>query len=111
MGNADNTPMAPGTFSSVGSGPIWRRFMQEAHSYLNLPARPFEVPEDILSAQCSGRTEVFKKNTPVVKNGACRGPNAQGETSTPTPRGPLFPTDTPSPEPTPTPTTKPPAVF
>jgi membrane peptidoglycan carboxypeptidase len=110
MGNADNTPMAPGTFSSVGSGPIWRRFMTEAHSYLNLPPRPFQVPDSILEAKCSGRTEVFKKNTPVVKNGACRGPSEDG-TATPTPRGPVFPTNTPTPTPTPEPTPGTPSVF
>ena len=44
MGNADNTPMAPGTFSSAGTGPMWRRFMKEAHAFLQLPPRPSRNP-------------------------------------------------------------------
>ncbi|HUF54452.1 MAG TPA: transglycosylase domain-containing protein [Dehalococcoidia bacterium] len=115
MGNADNSPMAEGTFSSVGSGPIWRRFMEEAHSYLQIPPRPFDVPDSVLTAQCGGRTEVFKEDTPVVKNGACRGPagGGGGATATPSPRGPVFPTNTPSPAPTEvvTATPEPPSVF
>ncbi len=102
MGNADNTQMAPGTFSSVGVGPIWRRFMNEAHSYLQIPARPFTIPDTIQFLSCAGKPEVFKKNQPTVKNGACRGPSGQpDETASPTPKGPLFPTDTPTPTPTP----------
>jgi len=55
MGNADNTPMAPGTFSSAGTGPMWRRFMNEAHAYLQLPPRPFEKPENVMTSSCGGR--------------------------------------------------------
>jgi membrane peptidoglycan carboxypeptidase len=41
-GNADNSPMTKGTFSSTAVGPLWKRFMKEAHAYLQLPPRPFE---------------------------------------------------------------------
>jgi len=112
MGNADNTPMAQGTFSSVGSGPIWRRFMMEAHEYLQIPPHPFTKPDSIVESTCGGRTEVFKKNTPTVKNGACKGPSGTGgETETPTPRGPVFPTRTETPTPSPSPTPDKPTVF
>lgn len=125
MGNADNSPMAPGTFSSQGVGPIWRRFMNEAHAYLQIPKHDFTIPDSIQFLSCGGRPEVFKKNTPTVKNGACRGPSGQpDETASPTPKGPVFPTDTPTPTPTPsgltptptedvtpTPTSEPPEVF
>jgi len=60
MGNADNTPMAPGTFSSAGTGPMWKRFMIEAHAYLQLPPRPFDKPDDVVTTSCDGREEVFK---------------------------------------------------
>jgi membrane peptidoglycan carboxypeptidase len=111
MGNADNTPMAPGTFSSVGSGPIWRRFMEEAHSYLQLPPRPFDKPENVLVASCGGREEVFKVDQPATKPGACRSPvrpGASAPTPAPTPRPPVFPPKTPAPTPTPEPPPPPP---
>lgn len=101
MGNADNSQMAPGTYSSVGSGPIWRIFMEEAHAYLELPPRPFEKPDDVSLIECGGRSEVFKKDAPTVKAGSCRGPNSSGGTATPTPGGPVFPTAAASPTPTP----------
>jgi membrane peptidoglycan carboxypeptidase len=101
MGNADNSPMAPGTFSSQGVGPMWRRFMNEAHEYLNITARKFEKPANVTEMSCGGRVEVFKTDTPTVRSGACRGPSGRpGVTASPTPRGPVFPTDTPSPTPT-----------
>jgi membrane peptidoglycan carboxypeptidase len=114
MGNADNTPMAPGTFSSAGSGPIWRQFMQEAHAYLSLPPKEFTVPEGVAMSKCGARTEVFKEGQDVSKPGACKSPVAGGGTPapsgspTPTPKGPVFPTrvlGTPTPTPTPEPTT------
>lgn len=111
MGNADNTPMASGTFSSAGAGPIWRQFTMEASDYLQIPARPFTVPDSIVMSQCKGKTEVFKKDTPVVKNGACKGPSDNGETPSPTPKGPVFPTNTVTPTPSVTPTKGPPTVF
>ena len=101
MGNADNSPMAVGTFSSVGSGPIWRIFMGEAHAYLELEPRPFEQPGDISLIQCGGRSELFKTGTPAVKAGGCLGPDGTGGISTPTPAGPVFPTTSGDPTPTP----------
>ncbi|HEY5639790.1 MAG TPA: transglycosylase domain-containing protein [Dehalococcoidia bacterium] len=103
MGNADNSQMAPGTYSSVGSGPIWRRFMEEAHTYLELPPKQFQAPSDVSLIACGGRSEVFKKGAPAVKAGSCRGPDGSGGTATPTPGGPVFPTSQPTPAPTPTP--------
>ena len=78
MGNADNTPMAPGTFSSAGTGPMWRRFMNEAHAFLQLPPRPFEKPANVITSSCSGREEVFKAEAPVTKPGACKSPDPAG---------------------------------
>ncbi len=101
MGNADNSQMAPGTYSSVGSGPIWRRFMEEAHTYLELPPKQFQAPNDVLLLSCGGRSEVFKKGAPAVKAGGCRGPDGSGGTATPTPGGPVFPTTQHTPTPTP----------
>ena len=121
MGNADNSPMTPGTFSRQGVGPIWRRVTQQAHQYLQIPSHEFPKPDSIVSLTCGGRSEIFKKNTPTVKAGSCRGPSGQpDETASPTPRGPTFPTNTATPSPaaetaTPTPTPVPtptgPSVF
>jgi membrane peptidoglycan carboxypeptidase len=116
MGNADNSKMADGTFSAQGVGPIWRQFTEAASEYLQLPPDEFAKPDDIVNINCGGRSEVFKKDTPTVKNGACRGPSGRGPTASPTPRGPVFPTEvpvTPTPEATATPeaTTKPPQVY
>ena len=108
MGNADNTPMAPGTFSSAGTGPMWRRFMNEAHAFLQLPPRPFEKPENVITSSCNGREEVFKAEQPVTKPGACKSPIRQGgPTPPPTPKPPVFPPRTPEPTPTPVPTPAP----
>jgi membrane peptidoglycan carboxypeptidase len=109
MGNADNTPMAPGTFSSAGTGPIWRRFMEEAHAFLQLPPRPFEKPANALTSSCSGREEVFKLDTPVSKPGSCKSPvrGPSGPTPPPTPRPPVFPPRTAEPPPPPPPTAQP----
>ncbi len=112
MGNADNSQMAPGTYSSVGSGPIWRIFMGEAHDYLEVPARSFDVPADVSIIACESesegegedevvRSEVFKKGVPTVSEGACRGPDGSGGTATPMPTAPVFPTDSGSPTTTP----------
>lgn len=109
MGNADNTPMAPGTFSSAGTGPMWKRFMTEAHAYLKIAPRSFEEPDSIVRVRCAGRQEVFKKGETPSKPGACRAPNPQnpGITPSPTPKPPVFPvrgaTPTPTPSPTPAP--------
>ena len=104
MGNADNSPMAEGTFSRQGVGPMWMRFTTEASQYLDLPADDFEAPDSVVFLSCGGRQDVFKKNTPTVKNGACRGPSGRdGETATPTPKAPVFPTTSVTPTATPTP--------
>jgi len=116
MGNADNTPMAPGTFSSAGTGPMWRRFMKEAHAYLQLPSKPFEKPANVVTGSCGGREEVFKLDTPVSKPGACKAPVGKpkpgGPTPVPTPKPPSFPpkntpTATPAPTETPVPSETP----
>ncbi|KKL44854.1 hypothetical protein LCGC14_2361520, partial [marine sediment metagenome] len=121
MGNADNTPMAEGAFSSAGAGPMWKAFMARAHEYLNIPKSEFEIPDTILTAKCGGRTEVFVKGEEPTKPGACRAPKPGGgapkpgggeSTATPTPSVPKFtprilPTPTPTAEPTPTPTPEP----
>lgn len=115
MGNADNTAMAPGTFSSAGTGPMWRQFMTEAHAYLQLPPREFAKPDDIVTSACGGRDEIFKADQVPSKPGACRAPaprGSPGASSTPKPPKPSFParntpTPTPTPEPTATPTLSP----
>ncbi|MBI2913292.1 MAG: transglycosylase domain-containing protein, partial [Chloroflexi bacterium] len=117
MGNADNTPMASGTFSSAGTGPMWKRFMQEALDYLGVPPRPFDKPDDVVTAECGGRQEVFVKDAKPTKPGACRAPNLSGS-PTPSPSVPKFPpravsptpTATPSPSPSPSPTGEPSAT-
>jgi membrane peptidoglycan carboxypeptidase len=102
MGNSDNSPMNQGTFSAQGVGPIWREFTTAASQYLNHPKDSFVKPDDAVLISCSGRQEVFKVNTPTVKNGACRGPASSGNRSaSPTPRRPVFPTVTVTPTPDP----------
>ena len=79
MGNADNTPMAPGTFSSAGTGPMWKAFMLEAHQYYKLPPREFEKPKDVTIAKCGGRDEVFKTGQKPSKPGVCTGPGGDAQ--------------------------------
>ena len=100
MGNADNTPMAQGTFSSAGTGPMWKAFMFEAHSALKLPPRQFEKPGDITITKCGGRDEVFKTGQKPSKPGVCTGP---GGDASPAPEVP--PSSTPDASPTPVATT------
>lgn len=112
MGNADNSPMAPGTFSSAGSGPMWKRFTQAALEYLQLPPRPFDVPSSIVTADCGGKKEVFKAKDRPSKPGGCRPPDttptpAEGATPEPTPKPPVFPVRTGTPTPTPEATPEP----
>jgi len=61
MGNADNTPMAEGTFSFVGSGPTWKAIMEAAHE--GLEVHSFVPPEGVYFAPCAGRMEVFVEGT------------------------------------------------
>lgn len=111
MGNADNTAMAPGTFSSAGTGPMWRQFMTEAHAYLQLPPRDFEKPADVVTSACSDRQEIFKVDQVPSKPGACRAPaprGSPGASSTPRAPTPKFPArNTPTPTTTPEPTLTP----
>jgi membrane peptidoglycan carboxypeptidase len=91
MGNADNTPMAPGTFSSAGTGPMWKAFMLEAHKYFNLRPRDFEKPKDITITKCGGRDEVFKAGQKPSKPGVCSGGGSAERT--PAPDAPPPPTE------------------
>jgi membrane peptidoglycan carboxypeptidase len=97
MGNADGTAMAPETFSSVGAGPMWRTFMQEAVEYLGVSSKQFEVPSNIETAMCAGVQEVFVEGEQPTQPGTCRAPGAS--TPSPTPNG----SPTPSPSATPAP--------
>src|SRR3989442_13822363 len=91
MGNADNTPMAPGTFSSAGTGPMWKRFMIEAHAYLQLPPRPFERPDDVATSSCGGPEEEVKGEQPATKPGASQSPARQQGGQTTPPPAPIEP--------------------
>ncbi|HET9476342.1 MAG TPA: transglycosylase domain-containing protein, partial [Dehalococcoidia bacterium] len=109
MGNADNTPMAIGTFSSQSVGPVWARFMKEAHAYLGLPPRPFAVPDSIDTVTCAGKQEIFEDGKRPSKPGACSPkPSSPTTTPTPAPSGTQEPAATetplPSPDTTPSPT-------
>jgi membrane peptidoglycan carboxypeptidase len=92
MGNADNAPMAPGTFSSQSVGPLWTRFMEEAHDYLGLPPRDFTVPDSIEKTRCAGKDELIVRNVRPSRPGACHSkpspsasPSATPESVTPSP--------------------------
>jgi len=105
MGNTDNTPMAQGTFSSAGTGPIWQEFMTQAHHYLNLPPKGFEKPANVVTVKCGGRDEPFESGKQPSRPGACSAPRGPGgPTSNPT-EGPTeeptaAPTQTATPGPT-----------
>jgi len=110
MGNADNTAMAPGTFSSAGSGPMWRQFMLEAHAYLQLPEKEFTVPETIETAKCGSREETFQEDQDPTKSSCKPKRSPKAASPTPTPKEPVFPTriiGTPTPTPTPAATAAP----
>jgi len=108
MGNADNTAMADGAFSSAGAGPMWQEFMKQAHEYLGVPKNEFPVPKGLMTASCGGRPELFVKGETPTKPGACRAPNADGSGApSASPEVPrfdprTFPSPTPSPAPAPT---------
>jgi membrane peptidoglycan carboxypeptidase len=57
MGNSDGTPMAEGTFSAGGAGPIWRAIMEAAHE--GIEPHDFAVPEGVVFQSCAGRNEAF----------------------------------------------------
>jgi LysM repeat protein len=76
--------------------------MREAHAYLQLPPRPFEKTENVVTSTCGGREEVFKVDQSPTKPGACRAPSRPGgPTLPPTPKPPVFPPRTPEPTATP----------
>ena len=107
MGNADNTAMANGAFSSAGAGPMWQAFMERAHEYLQIPKNEFTVPDGIVTVKCGGRTELFVEGEAPTKPGACRAPSSgsgsgsRGSKPTPAPQVPTFdPRFFPSPTPT-----------
>jgi LysM repeat protein len=91
---------------------MWRRFMNEAHAYLQLPPKPFEKPANVTTSSCGGREEVFRDGAQLPEPGACKQPppktNPGGPTPVPTPKLPSFPPkNTPTPVPTPVPTATP----
>jgi membrane peptidoglycan carboxypeptidase len=118
MGNADNTPMAEGTFSFAGSGPIWKAIMEAAHE--GVEVHDFAVPEGVYFAPCAGRTEVFVEGTkctyvppePSPTPTPSRTPQPTRTRTAPTPTAiatptptpvvtpPVTPVSTPSPQPT-----------
>jgi len=122
MGNSDGTPMAEGTFSFAGAGPIWRAIMEAAHE--GVEVHEFSVPEGVVFQYCAGRNEAFVEGTsctyvppaPVATpapsgtpGGTPGGTPAPGGTSTPvagtpgaTPVATPAPTESPA-EPSPTP--------
>ena len=104
MGNTDNTPMAPGTFSSAGTGPIWKEFMLQAHHYLNLPPKNFEKPGNVVTVRCAGRDEPFEAGKKPPKAGLCAAPvPASAPAPERTEAAPESPTSEPSVSPTPKP--------
>jgi membrane peptidoglycan carboxypeptidase len=118
VGNADDSPMAPDTFSSSNTGPIWKRFMLEAHGMLNAPARPFDRPPDVKPIKCGESTDFVREGQNPSKPGACKpsaGGGSPGPTPNPTPAPapatpaatPAGPVATPTPEPSATPSSSP----
>jgi membrane peptidoglycan carboxypeptidase len=88
MGNADNTPMAEGTFSFAGAGPIWKAIMEAAHE--GVEVHDFVVPDGVYFTPCAGRLEAFVEGT------ACTYvPPAPSPTPTPTSAPPATRTSTP----------------
>ena len=61
MGNSDGTPMAEGTFSFAGAGPMWRQIMEAAHE--GVEVHEFTVPEGVVFQPCAGRNEAFVEGT------------------------------------------------
>ena len=104
MGNADNTPMAEGTFSFVGSGPIWKGIMETAHEGVGV--HDFVVPGGVYFAPCAGRSEVFVEGTkctyvppkpsPTPTPSRTPQPTRTGTPATPTATAIATPTPTPA---------------
>jgi len=112
MGNADNTPMAEGTFSFAGSGPIWKAIMEAAHE--GIEVHDFAVPEGVYFAPCAGRTEVFVEGTNCTYVPPEPSPTPTPSRTPPPTRTRTAPTPTaiatPTPTPTPTPAVTPPVT-
>jgi len=116
MGNADNTPMAEGTFSSAGAGPMWKAIMEAAPE--GVEVHDFVVPEGVYFAPCAGRTEVFVEGTrctyvapkpsPTPVPSRTPGPGPTGTPATPGATPAATPTATPAVTPTSTPHPEPP---
>ncbi len=83
VGNADGTPMSPDTFSSANTGPIWKRFMLEAHAMLKVPARPFDRPSDVKPKNCGDTVDLFREGQNPSKPGACKPSSGGGSDPTP----------------------------
>jgi membrane peptidoglycan carboxypeptidase len=121
MGNADSTPMAEGTFSFAGAGPIWKAIMEAAHE--GIEPHDFVVPEGVHFAPCAGRTEVFVEGTgctyvapkpsstpaasPTPASSSTPGPRPTGTPATPGPTSTAAPSATPGAVPTATPVVTP----
>jgi len=121
VGNADGSPMSPDTFSSANTGPIWKRFMLEAHRMLGAPARQFDRPPDVKPIKCGESTDFVREGQNPSKPGACKpsaGGGSPGPTPNPTPppapatpaATPAGPVATPTPEPSATPSSTPSAT-
>jgi len=106
VGNADGTPMSPDTFSSSNTGPIWKRFMLEAHAMLKVPARQFDRPPDVKPVKCGDSTDFMREGQNPSKPGACK-PSGGGADPTPEVTPATTPAATPAvtPEVTPAPAT------
>jgi len=106
VGNADGTPMSPDTFSSSNTGPIWKRFMLEAHTMLKVPARQFDRPPDVKPVKCGDSTDFVREGQNPSKPGACK-PSGGGAEPTPEVTPATTPAATPAvtPEVTPAPAT------
>jgi len=106
VGNADGTPMSPETFSSSNTGPIWKRFMLEAHAMLKVPARQFDRPPDVKPVKCGDSTDFMREGQNPSKPGACK-PSGGGADPTPEVTPATTPDATPAvtPEVTPAPAT------
>lgn len=62
VGNNDNSPMSPTLASGItGAAPIWNKIISTLLQ--NDPESQRIVPEDIVTKQCSGKTEYFLRGT------------------------------------------------
>jgi membrane peptidoglycan carboxypeptidase len=84
VGNNDNTPMSQSLASGItGAAPIWSRmmgYMLEKH-----PESQRQMPDDIITKSCYGKTEYFVSGTEDSVN--CRGWSTTPSAIAPTLRG------------------------